>query len=90
MCRDIFNIVKRKIKEILYLRKGDKDMAKFICARVMIAYLEDGKEGARLKYSAYFEKKSLQRYKEATDALIREEKDIAFLVDGESVAEVAQ
>lgn len=60
-------------------------MAKFICARVMIAYLEDGKEGARIKYNAYFEKKSLQRFKEATDALIREEKDIAFLVTGEPV-----
>lgn len=82
MCRDIFNIVKRKIKEI-FKRKGDNDMAKFICARVMIAYLEDGKEGARIKYNAYFEKKSLQRFKEATDALIREEKDIAFLVTGE-------
>lgn len=84
MCRDIFNIVKRKIKEICK-RKGDNDMAKFICARVMIAYLEDGKEGARIKYNAYFEKKSLQRFKEATDALIREEKDIAFLVTGEPV-----
>lgn len=85
MCRDIFNTAKRKVKEILYLRKGEKDMAKFICARVMIAYLEDGKEGARIKYNAYFEKKSLQRFKEATDALIREEKDIAFLVTGEPV-----
>lgn len=85
MCRDIFNTAKRKVKEILYLRKGEEDMAKFICARVMIAYLEDGKEGARIKYNAYFEKKSLQRFKEATDALIREEKDIAFLVTGEPV-----
>ena len=90
MCRDIFNTAKRKVKEILYLRKGEKDMAKFICARVMIAYLEDGKEGARQKYNAYFEKKSLQRYKEATDALIREEKDIAFLVTGESTVAEAQ
>lgn len=85
MCRDIFNTAKRKVKEILYLRKGEKYMAKFICARVMIAYLEDGKEGARIKYNAYFEKKSLQRFKEATDALIREEKDIAFLLTGEPV-----
>lgn len=89
MCRDIFNKFIRKIKEILYLRKGDKEMAKFICARVMIAFLEDGREGAKLKYDAYFAKKSLQRYKKATDALIKEEADIAFLVEGDK-SEVAQ
>lgn len=55
-------------------------MARFICARVMIAFIEDGEEGARLKYKAYFSKRSLQRYKEATDALIVKEPDIAFVV----------
>lgn len=80
----IFN----KIKNIFKVdRKESDDMARFICARVMIAFLEDGEEGARLKYKAYFSKKAIKRYKEATDALIKKEPEIAFIVTEQEAAE---
>ena len=66
MCRDI-------LYKIFYERKGENEMAKFICERLLIVLADSGIEATKEAYAEYWKRPRLVKFKNGVDELIRKE-----------------